>query len=193
MSWTRRFFVVLAVVERARSFLQHTPATISLSKLTRYSTDASEDADKILSSSCGLENITVEEIDALPTIDDLVASGAAKREVFQGTELSSRFHWKTRALVGEFSQNLAPEADTEAGGEGNIAAALLNFPAPVSLTVVGKLAANSAFQDDVSAAVREVTGEEAVLEAKDRCRGDLHCSHISIVGCTLNVNSFRSL
>jgi len=166
-----KVLVVLNVIEGALTFLHHTPATLSSSKLTRSSSDASEGADNALSSSCGLENMTAEEIDALPTIDDLVASGAAKREVFQGTELSSRFHWKTRALVGEFSQNLAPEADTEAGGEGNIAAALLKFPAPVSITVVGKLAANSAFQDDVSAAVREVTGEEAVLEAKDRCRG----------------------
>ena len=128
------------------------------------SQQASEDGD--------LANMTAAEIDALPTINELLASGAAQRVVFQGDELSTRFHWKTRALAGEFSQALAPEADTEANSEGSIEAALLSYPAQVTLTIVGKLSVNANFLGEVTSAVKSLAGEEVSIVAKERNQGE---------------------
>jgi hypothetical protein len=171
MPLTLKLIALAAAAKATLGFSFRPPAFIVLSRTDRLATCASDGDHKASLPSSGLENMTAAEIDALPTIEDLVASGAAQRVVFQGGELSARFHWKTRALAGEFSRDLTPEADTEAGGEGSIEAALLNYPAPVTLTVVGLLAANAAFVGDVTAAVRALTGEEVVVEARERSRG----------------------
>lgn len=91
--------------------------------------------------------LTAEILDALPTLDDLVASGKAKVELFRGNSVSSRFHFATRALNGDFSKDISPEADTER--EGSIESALMHFPASCSITVVGKLSVNADFVAEV--------------------------------------------
>lgn len=187
-----KLLALAAAVKATLGFSFRPHAIAVLSRTTRLATFAS-DGDKASLPSSGLENMTAAEIDALPTIDELVASGAAQRVVFQGGELSERFHWKTRALAGEFSRDLAPEADTEAGGEGSIEAALLTYPASVTLTVVGKLLANAAFVGDVTAAVRALTGEEVVVEAKERSRGDVYTNCSGLIVSTLCVHAAHSL
>eukprot|EP00614_Pseudopedinella_elastica_P014354 CAMPEP_0172584288 /NCGR_PEP_ID=MMETSP1068-20121228/3877_1 /TAXON_ID=35684 /ORGANISM="Pseudopedinella elastica, Strain CCMP716" /LENGTH=226 /DNA_ID=CAMNT_0013378413 /DNA_START=157 /DNA_END=837 /DNA_ORIENTATION=+ len=115
--------------------------------------------------------MSLEEIEALPTLDELLESGEARREVFRGEEVSDRFHIATRALNGEFSHS-APEEDTEAGGEGAITAAILKFPGPVSFTAVGKLAANEDFVSEIARCVEVQAGAKMLkVSTKPRSGG----------------------
>jgi len=98
-----------------------------------------------------------------PTLDELLASGNAKKEVFHGKDLDERFHWKTRALTGEFSRS-SPDLDTELG-EGSLEAALLNFPAKVTITVVGKLSSNSCFVEDITRCIKDIASLGKSLDA----------------------------
>lgn len=82
--------------------------------------------------------------------------------MFKGKDLDERFHWKTRALTGEFSHS-SPDLDTELG-EGCLEAALLNFPANVTITVVGKLSSNSCFVDDVTRCIKDVASLDKSLD-----------------------------
>ena len=167
----------------------------------------------------GLENLTAAEIDALPTIDELLANGKAKKvregpedisiegssqiilccaarhffllifllfdacgetfpccrlqveEVFKGAEVSSRFHYSTRALNGEFSpKGVAPEDDTEARGEGSIEAALVSFPATCTVTAVGK-SSDGFQQKELRDRVELLSGGAVGVETADRSGG----------------------
>jgi len=128
------------------AFLNGLPAlTRVTSSLYRHAGADSDNSDADVSIS---KEQLVEDLDSLPSLDELLASGQARIEPFRGEGLDDRFHWKTRALSGEFSHS-SPNEDTEAASEGSIEAAFLHFPANVTITTVGKLAANPGFIEEV--------------------------------------------
>jgi hypothetical protein len=116
--------------------------------------------------------LTAEEIEALPSLGDLLESGAARRQVYKGAEISERFHWKTRALNGEFGKELGVDSrdDNEHLVDGLQTALTSKWPATVSITVVSAKHADVTFVDEVRNSVYvEVGGATEVdLVVKQR-------------------------
>jgi putative lipoic acid-binding regulatory protein len=117
------------------------------------------------------EPIDLNELDALPTLDELVASGKAKIELFKGKDISSRFQMSMRALNGEFSKGKSPESDTEADSDGSITAALIKFPSEMVVTVVGRVESNALFLADVQRCVSDLSQGDITVLTKDRSAG----------------------
>mmetsp|Transcript_23918 Transcript_23918/g.47578 ORF Transcript_23918/g.47578 Transcript_23918/m.47578 type:complete len:192 (+) Transcript_23918:129-704(+) len=79
-----------------------------------------------------------------------------------GDDLTDRFKYKVNALMGTYDPaGGRPDDETQTG---NVAEALLNFPAPYSFAVVGRTgpeeADRRAFADGVTAEIRGISGGE---------------------------------
>lgn len=140
---------------------QHITPIVGRNNGLRMSTgDGGEDAHAADTSSAG-------DDDDMPIVKSTVKIDDG------GSDLTERFKYKMQALLGNFD----PQAgeDTEAGGQGNIAAALLNFPARFTFTVVGKVngddEAKEAYIDQVKRIVGETSGSAHTLELRVTPRG----------------------
>lgn len=128
-------------------------------------------AQPISSNNDDIRNMSIDDIDALPSLDDLIAKGEAQRVLFHGDDLTKRFHMATRALNGEFS-HADPEADNESN-EGAIEAALTTFPATMKITAVGRTSVNALYEVAVKEIAQGISSDGSVgLEAKARSGGE---------------------
>ena len=115
-----------------------------------------------------IKNLSPEELDALPSLDDLIESGKARKEIFKGKDIDDRFHWKTRALSGEFSKVLGltdERQDNECLVDSIQTCLTSTWPAPMTITVVGKPPDASVVTDFVTI-IRQAIGD-VVAEADD--------------------------
>ena len=115
-----------------------------------------------------INNLSPEELDALPSLDDLIESGKARKEIFRGKDINDRFHWKTRALSGELTKvlGLTNERDENEFLVDGIQTCLIStWPTPMTITVVGKPPDTSVVTDFVTS-IRQAIGD-VLAEADD--------------------------
>jgi len=141
---------------------QHIAPIVGRSNGLRMSTgDGGEDDDAANTSSTG-------DDDDMPIVKSTVKIDDG------GSDLTDRFKYTINALLGTFDDPHVTE-DTEAAGQGNIVAALLNFPNRFTFTVVGKTngddEAKEAYIDQVKRIVGETSGSAHTLELRVTPRG----------------------